>query len=82
MTTATRCSVPDARAAQTLADNIAANPMAPLLYGVSVLACMSSALSEPDGAGLGTLGLPASKAEQMAQWPGSPDSRHSTCHTR
>ena len=50
-----------------MADNIAANPMASLLYGVSVLACMSSALSEPDGAGLGTLGLPASKAEQMVR---------------
>ena len=56
----------DIRAAETLADNIAANPMASLLYGVSVLACMSSALSEPDGEGLGTLGLPASAAESMA----------------
>ena len=28
---------------------------------------MSSALSEPGGAGLGTLGLPAAKAEQMAR---------------
>ncbi len=27
---------------------------------------MSSALSEPDGAGLGTLGLPASRAKEMA----------------
>ena len=57
----------DIRAAETLAGNIEANPMASLLYGISVLACMSSALSEPDGAGLGTLGLPASKAEQMAR---------------
>ena len=40
--------------------------MAALMYGISVLTCMSSALSEPDGAGLGTLGLPASKAKQMA----------------
>ena len=57
----------DIRAADTLAGNIEANPMASLLYGVSVLACMSSALSEPDGEGLGTLGLPRSKAEQMAR---------------
>ncbi|MEO6651140.1 MAG: class I SAM-dependent methyltransferase [Ilumatobacteraceae bacterium] len=56
----------DIRAAETLAENIENNPMAPLLYGVSVLACMSSALSEPGGEGLGTLGLPASKAEAMA----------------
>lgn len=56
----------DIRAAETLSGNIEANPMASLLYGVSVLSCMSSALSEPGGAGLGTLGLPASKAEAMA----------------
>ena len=43
------------------------NPMASLMYGISVLSCMSSALSEPGGAGLGTLGLPASKAEAMAR---------------
>ncbi len=60
----------DIRAADSLADNIELNPMAPLLYGVSVLACMSSALSEPGGAGLGTLGLSASKAEEMANAAG------------
>ena len=32
------------------------NPMASLMYGISVLSCMSSALSAPGGAGLGTLG--------------------------
>ncbi len=60
----------DIRAAETLAGNIEANPMASLLYGVSVLSCMSSALSEPGGAGLGTLGLPASRAEEMARLAG------------
>jgi hypothetical protein len=40
--------------------------MAPLMYGISVLSCMSSALSAPDGAGLGTLGLPESRARDMA----------------
>lgn len=60
-----RWLIVDIRAAESLAENIEANPMASLLYGVSVLACMSSALSEPDGEGLGTLGLPASKAEEM-----------------
>jgi hypothetical protein len=44
--------------------------MASLMYGISVLSCMSSALSEPDGAGLGTLGLPESKASDMAQVAG------------
>ena len=56
----------DIRAGETLSENIAENPMASLLYGVSVLTCMSSALSEPGGEGLGTLGLPAAKAEKMA----------------
>ncbi len=32
-------------------------PVASLMYGMSILYCMSSAMSEPNGAGLGTLGL-------------------------
>jgi 2-polyprenyl-3-methyl-5-hydroxy-6-metoxy-1,4-benzoquinol methylase len=56
----------DIKAHETFALNAAKNPMASLMYGISVLSCMSSALSEPGGAGLGTLGLPASKAEEMA----------------
>ena len=60
----------DIKAGETLAENIALNPLASLLYGVSVLSCMSSALSEPGGAGLGTLGLPASTARAMAEAAG------------
>jgi 2-polyprenyl-3-methyl-5-hydroxy-6-metoxy-1,4-benzoquinol methylase len=56
----------DIKALDTLEQNVARNPMAPLLYGISVLSCMSSAMSAPDGAGLGTLGLPESKARSMA----------------
>ena len=56
----------DIKGRDSFAENVEKNPMAPLMYGISVLSCMSSALSEPDGAGLGTLGLPASKAEEMA----------------
>jgi hypothetical protein len=40
------------------------------MYGISVLSCMSSALSVPDGAGLGTLGLPPAKAEALARAAG------------
>ena len=36
------------------------------MYGFSVLTCMSSALSEPGGAGLGTLGLPEAGARELA----------------
>ena len=41
----------------TFEENLA-KPMAPMLYAMSILSCMSSAMSESGGAGLGTLGLP------------------------
>jgi 2-polyprenyl-3-methyl-5-hydroxy-6-metoxy-1,4-benzoquinol methylase len=56
----------DIKGRDTFAENVRKNPMAPLMYGISVLSCMSSALSAPDGAGLGTLGLPESRAREMA----------------
>jgi 2-polyprenyl-3-methyl-5-hydroxy-6-metoxy-1,4-benzoquinol methylase len=60
----------DIKALGTFEENVRKNPMASLMYGVSVLSCMSSALSEPDGAGLGTLGLSADKAREMAEQAG------------
>lgn len=60
----------DIKALETFEENVAANPMASLMYGMSVLSCMSSALSAPHGAGLGTLGLPPSKAAEMAREAG------------
>lgn len=56
----------DIKARDTFEENMAKNPMAPLMYGISVLSCMSSALSSPGGEGLGTLGLPESKARELA----------------
>ena len=56
----------DIKGRDTFAENVEKNPMASLMYGISVLSCMSSALSAPDGAGLGTLGLPESKAREMS----------------
>jgi 2-polyprenyl-3-methyl-5-hydroxy-6-metoxy-1,4-benzoquinol methylase len=41
-------------------------PVLPYMYSMSVFYCMSSSLSEPDGAGLGTLGMHAALFEQMA----------------
>jgi hypothetical protein len=41
------------------------NPLLAMFYGFSVSACMSSALSEPDGAGLGTLGFNPEVAQRM-----------------
>lgn len=60
----------DIKAHDTFAMNAAKNPMASLMYGVSVLSCMSSAMSTPDGAGLGTLGLSEATAEEMANAAG------------
>ncbi|MEY2583854.1 MAG: hypothetical protein QOE09_3703 [Ilumatobacteraceae bacterium] len=60
----------DIKALDTFKQNVEKNPMASLMYGISVLSCMSSALSEADGAGLGTLGLPASRARDMADQAG------------
>jgi 2-polyprenyl-3-methyl-5-hydroxy-6-metoxy-1,4-benzoquinol methylase len=60
----------DIKAHDSLELNISKNPMASLLYGISVLSCMSSAMSAPDGEGLGTLGLSGAKAEEMARTAG------------
>src|SRR5262245_3976338 len=46
-------------------ENVARNPMAAMMYGTSVLTCMSSALSEPGGLGLGTLGFHEAMARRM-----------------
>lgn len=46
------------------------NPMLAMFYGFSITACMSSALSEPGGAGLGTVGLPPNKLEAMTRATG------------
>ena len=60
----------DIKALDTFEQNARKNPMASLMYGISVLSCMSSALSELDGAGLGTLGLSANVAKGMAERAG------------
>jgi SAM-dependent methyltransferase len=48
--------VKDIRCAPRARENLK-NPMAAMMYGFSISSCMSSALSEPGGSGLGTLGL-------------------------
>jgi 2-polyprenyl-3-methyl-5-hydroxy-6-metoxy-1,4-benzoquinol methylase len=60
----------DIKARDTFVENVKKNPMASMMYGVSVLSCMSSALSSPGGAGLGTLGLSESTAKAMAETAG------------
>jgi hypothetical protein len=41
--------------------------MVALMYGFSVLYCMSSALSQPGGADLGTLGFPPAFCQSMGE---------------
>lgn len=48
--------IKDIRCAPVARDNLV-NPLAAMMYGFSITSCMASALSEPGGAGLGTLGL-------------------------
>ena len=60
----------DIKALDTFEENARKNPMASLMYGISVLSCMSSALSEADGEGLGTLGLSENKAREMTEAAG------------
>lgn len=58
--------IKDIRSKQRWQDN-QRNPLLAMMYGTSVAACMSSALSEPGGAGLGTLGFPTELAERMVR---------------
>jgi 2-polyprenyl-3-methyl-5-hydroxy-6-metoxy-1,4-benzoquinol methylase len=57
--------IADIHGQPTFEENLTNNPLAPLMFGFSVLCCMSSALSEPGGEGLGTLGFPESVAHRM-----------------
>jgi 2-polyprenyl-3-methyl-5-hydroxy-6-metoxy-1,4-benzoquinol methylase len=49
--------IADVKSLPTFEENLEKNPMTSLLYAFSVMGCMSSALSEAGGAGLGTLGF-------------------------
>lgn len=61
--------IKDIRAGETYAENLE-NPVAAMMYGFSVLFCMSSALSKPGGAGLGTLGFSPGVCESMGREAG------------
>lgn len=61
--------IKDIRSKPRFEDNFG-NPLLAMLYGFSVSACMSSALSEPGGAGLGTLGFNPEVAEKMVRAAG------------
>lgn len=62
--------IADVKSKPTYEENLEENPMVAMMYGFSVLSCMSSALSEPDGAGLGTLGFHEQVAREMTKAAG------------
>ncbi len=62
--------ITDIKARDTFAENVEKNPMAALMYGFSMLACLASATSEPDGEALGTLGFTRTVAEEIASEAG------------
>ena len=57
--------IADINAKPTFEENLERNPMVAMMYSISVLSCMSSALSVPGGAGLGTLGFSEPLAREM-----------------
>lgn len=57
--------IADIHSLPSFEENLEKNPLAPLLYGFSVMCCMSSAMSTPDGEGLGTLGFSEPVARRM-----------------
>jgi SAM-dependent methyltransferase len=61
--------IKDIRSHPRFEDNLN-HPLLAMFYGFSVSACMSSALSEPGGAGLGTLGFNPEVAERMTREAG------------
>ena len=62
--------IADIKAHASYQENVEKNPMAAMMYGTSVISCMSSALSEPGGLGLGTLGFHPGLAREMTQGAG------------
>lgn len=61
--------IKDIRSKPNFEDNLR-NPMLAMMYGFSLMSCMSSAMSTPDGAGLGTLGFNPEVAEAMCSKAG------------
>ena len=57
--------IADINSKPTFEENLERNPMVAMMYGFSVMSCMSSALSEPGGLGLGTLGVTEEVAREM-----------------
>ncbi len=62
--------IADIKGHPTYEENVEENPMAAMMYGFSVLSCLSSAMSEPGGDGLGTLGFHEEVARRLLEEAG------------
>ncbi len=60
----------DIESAPTFDEMRETNPGAAMFYGISVMSCMSSSMSEPGGLGLGTCGLPEPKMRELVTGAG------------
>jgi 2-polyprenyl-3-methyl-5-hydroxy-6-metoxy-1,4-benzoquinol methylase len=61
--------IADVDSAENWEDNLQ-NPMAPMLYGSSIMLCMSSSASTHDGLALGTTGLPEPRMRELVMAAG------------
>ena len=61
--------IKEIRSSPEWSDNLK-NPLLAMMYSTSVATCMSSAMSEPGGAGLGTLGLAPGRLEELCSQAG------------
>lgn len=63
--------IADIHCGASLEENLEeANPLLPMLYGFSILCCMSSSMSEPEAEGLGTVGFGEDMARRMTEEAG------------
>jgi 2-polyprenyl-3-methyl-5-hydroxy-6-metoxy-1,4-benzoquinol methylase len=62
--------IADIKSRPTFEENLERNPMAAMMYSISVLSCLPSSMSEPGGAGLGTLGFSEPLAREMTSAAG------------
>ena len=71
----------DIKARDTFEENVAKNPMASLMYGISVFSCMSSALSRPVAPASGRSACQRRRPRRWLARPGSPSSASSPSTT-
>jgi 2-polyprenyl-3-methyl-5-hydroxy-6-metoxy-1,4-benzoquinol methylase len=62
--------IADIDGARDFEANLSERPLSALFYAISVMSCMSSALSEEGGAGYGTLGLPEPAMRRLVESAG------------